>query len=78
MIIARFAYAFKKRADAGEGGGRGGRWGRIFDLRAKPAIIPFEIKRYRLCAGLLIAFVYELAPAVLPIRGCLFFLIFVF
>ncbi|KLS59708.1 hypothetical protein M743_11090, partial [Neisseria gonorrhoeae NYC_2011_05_13] len=51
----------------------GGRWGRIFDLRAKPAIIPFEIKRYRLCAGLLIAFVYELAPAVLPIRGCLFF-----
>ncbi|MCS0651433.1 hypothetical protein NVQ89_10230, partial [Neisseria gonorrhoeae] len=57
---------------------RVGRWGRIFDLRAKPAIIPFEIKRYRLCAGLLIAFVYELAPAVLPIRGCLFFLIFVF
>ncbi|WP_404561131.1 hypothetical protein, partial [Neisseria gonorrhoeae] len=56
----------------------GGRWGRIFDLRAKPAIIPFEIKRYRLCAGLLIAFVYELAPAVLPIRGCLFFLVFVF
>ncbi|WP_215215706.1 hypothetical protein [Neisseria gonorrhoeae] len=54
------------------------RWGRIFDLRAKPAIIPFEIKRYRLCAGLLIAFVYELAPAVLPIRGCLFFLVFVF
>ncbi|MEF1735455.1 hypothetical protein QWW56_10255 [Neisseria gonorrhoeae] len=50
----------------------------IFDLRAKPAIIPFEIKRYRLCAGLLIAFVYELAPAVLPIRGCLFFLVFVF
>ncbi|MEF1668043.1 hypothetical protein QWW13_10115, partial [Neisseria gonorrhoeae] len=47
-------------------------------LRAKPAIIPFEIKRYRLCAGLLIAFVYELAPAVLPIRGCLFFLVFVF
>ncbi|HGP7438078.1 TPA: hypothetical protein ACLUBU_001919, partial [Neisseria gonorrhoeae] len=46
--------------------------------RAKPAIIPFEIKRYRLCAGLLIAFVYELAPAVLPIRGCLFFLVFVF
>ncbi|OIA57201.1 hypothetical protein BB026_04400, partial [Neisseria gonorrhoeae] len=52
---------------------RGGRWGRIFDLRAKPAIIPFEIKRYRLCAGLLIAFVYELAPAVLPIRGVCFF-----
>ncbi|OHZ78131.1 hypothetical protein BBZ65_06865, partial [Neisseria gonorrhoeae] len=50
----------------------------IFVLRAKPAIIPFEIKRYRLCAGLLIAFVYELAPAVLPIRGCLFFLVFVF
>ncbi|UYA85278.1 hypothetical protein LLE34_05535 [Neisseria gonorrhoeae] len=77
MIIARFAYAFKKRADAGKAAaGVGG--GKDFHLRAKPAIIPFEIKRYRLCAGLLIAFVYELAPAVLPIRGCLFFLIFVF
>ncbi|WP_283129787.1 hypothetical protein [Neisseria lactamica] len=70
MIIARFAYAFKKRAE--EGGGGSGR-GRGFDLRAKPAIIPFEIKCYRLCAGLLIAFVYELAPPVLPIWGCRFF-----
>ncbi|KIF89710.1 hypothetical protein FCG17_08710 [Neisseria meningitidis] len=51
----------------------GDRWGRIFDLRAKPAIIPFEIKSYRLCAGLSIAFVYELAPSVLPIWGCRFF-----
>ena len=51
----------------------GDRRGRIFDLRAKPAIIPFEIKCYRLCAGLLIAFVYGLAPAVLPIWWCRFF-----
>ncbi|KDN00261.1 hypothetical protein BK61_11265 [Neisseria gonorrhoeae] len=68
----------RKGRTRGKAAAGGGRWGRIFDLRAKPAIIPFEIKRYRLCAGLLIAFVYELAPAVLPIRGCLFFLIFVF
>ncbi|AAW89703.1 TPA: hypothetical protein AABK69_05390 [Neisseria gonorrhoeae] len=63
----------RKGRTRGKAAAGGGRWGRIFDLRAKPAIIPFEIKRYRLCAGLLIAFVYELAPAVLPIRGCLFF-----
>ncbi|KLR78711.1 GTP-binding protein [Neisseria gonorrhoeae 3502] len=30
MIIARFAYAFKKRADAGEGGGRGWAVGKDF------------------------------------------------